>query len=394
MNRTLQTTLLGALGGFIGFAFAEVLAPSGPPTSLAQVIVSTMVWTALFVLPLTLLLLAAENVLGMRGRWSRGWGAALIPTLLLGAFAGGIAQLLYTVGLGIGLPNRMTRALGWAVMGAGIGLVLGLLDRSWVKAWRGMLGGAAGGFVGGLLFDSFGTLRFGEGDTGILARAFGLTVLGAAIGYMLRLSQEFFKSAWLMGTAGRYEGKQYILTKPQVTLGRSDSNDIGLYYEPNIPLKAGTFQQQGQNWQWVGENLAVNGQVVPSATLRHGDRLSIGQTAFVFQTRAQVGSPVPVAPHQYMLEGAGQIFPLPAQFARVALGTAGEVKLTGAGIQARHAELLLTDGRLELLAHGPVTLNGQALSAGQRVPVRVDDRVQLGGQEFQLIRASLVPTKA
>lgn len=46
-------------------------------------------------------------------------------------------------------------------MGIGVGLVLGLADRSWSKAGRGALGGLVGGLIGGLLFDSFGALHTG-----------------------------------------------------------------------------------------------------------------------------------------------------------------------------------------------------------------------------------------
>ena len=395
MNRNLQTTALGALGGFLGFLFAELLSPGTGTATAVQMIVEMMVWTALYVLPLTLVLVGTDNVLGLRGRWWRGLGRAVLPTLLLGAFAGGLAQLLYGMGLDAGAPPRLIRGLGWAVMGAGVGLVLGLADRSWTKAWRGLLGGAAGGLIGGLLFDSFGNLSFGEGDTGVVARAVGLTLLGAAIGSMLRLSQELFKTAWLEGTGGRYEGKRYILTKPRVTLGRSDSNDIGLYADAAVPLQAGALERQGETWRWAGEGLAVNGQPAPSATLRPGDRLSIGQTTFVFQSKVQApASDLPTG-QRYMLSGpGGQITLLPGQFERVTLGTRGEVKLSGPGMQPQHAELWWADGRLELLARGPTALNGQALTAGQRVMVRADDHLQLGGQDFQLLWAILVPRPA
>ena len=180
-----------------------------------------------------------------------------------------------------------------------------------------------------------------------------------------------------------------------MTLGRSDSNDIGLYADAAVPLQAGALERQGETWRWAGEGLAVNGQPAPSATLRPGDRLSIGQTTFVFQSKVQApASDLPTG-QRYMLSGpGGQITLLPGQFERVTLGTRGEVKLSGPGMQPQHAERWWADGRLELLARGPTALNGQALTAGQRVMVRADDHLQLGGQDFQLLWAILVPRPA
>ena len=47
----------------------------------------------------------------------------------------------------------VSRAIGWLVMGLGIGVVEGLYERSSSKIRNGLVGGAVGGILGGFLFD-------------------------------------------------------------------------------------------------------------------------------------------------------------------------------------------------------------------------------------------------
>lgn len=395
INRTLLTTLIGALGGFLGFLLSELFHNNEASRGFVQAMLSTAWWTALFILPLTLALTVAENLLGLRSRWWRGLALVVLPSLLIGALSGGIAQFFYGLGINLDIPQRLIRAVGWAIMGAGVGLLLGLADRSAAKALRGALGGAVGGFLGGLLFDSFTALRFGAGDTGTVARLVGLTILGAAIGFMLRLTQEFFKTAWLLGTTtGKYEGKQYILAKPVVTVGRSDANDISFYHDEQVPLKAGALRMTGKNWRWQGDAVLVNGHPTGDAELHSGDRLTFGTTELIFaQKGTTVSGRVPVPP--LALQAKGQAVPFPADFQTVTLGTQGQVKVKGQGISAQHAVITAQpDGTLYLQAKVPLELNDQPLSAGSTAPLRPGDLLKLGDTEFALIKSDLVPVKS
>ena len=64
-----------------------------------------------------------------------------------GAIGGFVGDILFT-----SLPPAAPR-LGWMIMGAGIGVVEGLYERSPAKLRNGLIGGAVGGLIGGFLFD-------------------------------------------------------------------------------------------------------------------------------------------------------------------------------------------------------------------------------------------------
>ncbi|MBB6017411.1 FHA domain-containing protein [Deinococcus radiopugnans] len=387
---TLQTSLVGGLGGLLGALLSERLMGSAGGETALQAMLSTAAWTALVMLPLTLLLVAAENVLGLRGRWWRDLGRVWLPALLLGALSGALAQLFYGLALNMSdVSPRLVRGLGWGLMGAGVGLVLGLADRSWKKAGRGLLGGVVGGTVGGLVFDNFAGLTLGADDTGALARLVGLTVLGAAIGFTLQLSQELFKSAWLLGTTtGPYEGKQYVLGKDTVTVGRSDGQDISLYHDRDVPLKAGQLVRRGNAWAWEGETVEINGQRVSQGLVRGGDRLRLGNNEFIFQEKGQVqGKAAQELSERLLLHGDTQVIALPVPLSRVTLGSHGPQAVQGPGVLPRHAELQVQNGELILRALGPTSVNEEPVTTGQRKAVRAGDLLQFGGVSLALLRA-------
>lgn len=393
MTRTsttwLPAALAGGLGGFLGFFIAEnTVVHIGDNAGYLGRVLGTALLIGVLSVPLTATLVVAENLWGLRGRWNRDLVKILLPALVVGAVAGGLAQIFYSWLLALtstGQPTRFMRALAWTLLGAGVGLLLGYTERSFKKALRGLLGGAAGGFVGGLLFDSFTVFSLGEGDTGTVSRAVGFTVLGGAIGLMLRVTQDLLKSAWLIGTSkGPYEGKQYILSKNLVTIGRSDANDIALYHDPSAPLQAGKLLRQGGLWFWEGENILINGQSTRKKPLKSGDRLRIGQNDFVFQEKRAV-EPDELQ-DRYLLHSNTHSYPLPPQFSKLTLGQTGDVQIPEDGVQDRHAELQVKQGQLYVLALGEVSVNDQSLQKGSALALKAGDIIKLAQVELALLK--------
>ncbi len=375
-------------------------------------------------------LLVAENVWGLRGRWWRDLAWVPLGAAVLGALGALVGQGFYTI-----LPSR---AWGWALLGVSAGWMLGLADRSRAKSVRGALGGFAGGFIGGFAFDLLSGLNLGAGDTGALPRVLASAVLGFAIGLMVQLAQQAFKTAWLTGiTTGPYEGKQYILAKQSVTVGRSDGNDIGLYREKDLPIKAGVLAFSGGQWAYQGEPVTINGSATPSAVLASGDTIRFGKTEFLFEERgkavtqtpaeletpepasapavtAPISSPAPriaprpvsspapqpappvtpmpapTQPERWRLVG-DQLLELPAAPARVTLGRADDnaLVLREPSVSSHHAVVdVAVDGLTvtDLGATNGVIVNDIRIAVNTPTLLHPGDRVQFGIKKFTVRR--------
>jgi hypothetical protein len=197
------------------------------------------------------------------------------------------AQYLYNA-LGDGL---LARALGWAFVGAAIGLCPGMITRDRRRALRGLVGGWAGGFVGGLLFDLIGAVvMMATTDTGTLNRFVADLVVGLSVGLMVALVEVAAKTAWLVAVSGKRAGTQFILSKDTTSIGRDDRDDVILWGDPQMATRhARVLRARGG---FVLERLSqeaptlVNGRCWAEPTLlRDGDEIQLGSTRFWFQTR-------------------------------------------------------------------------------------------------------------
>jgi pSer/pThr/pTyr-binding forkhead associated (FHA) protein/uncharacterized protein YegL len=350
-------------------------------------------------------LLIAENTLGLRGRWWRDLLWVLPMSALLGLGGALLGQALFAI------FGDAARVVGWAVVGTIAGAVLGLADRSRAKALRGAIGGTVGGVVGGLVFSLLGG-AFSSGALELLGRLLGFAALGFAVGLMLQLVQQALKTAWLTGiTTGVYEGKQYILGKPVVTVGRSDGNDIGLYREKNLALKLGAFKFVGGRWRYEGEPVPINGNPSSNALLSSGDTIKLGATEFLFESKGdssssipeensqpeiqpQMPDPVPLpvspppAPKPWRLVGA-ETLELPFGVVTLGRGEQNSLVVREASVSTEHARLEVIVGSLtitDLDSTNGTFLNGQQLPANQPFVVEEDAKLTLGAVEFRVAK--------
>src|SRR5262249_22295761 len=134
--------------------------------------------------------------------------------------------------------------LGWVLTGLLIGAALGVYDliarlvrhESLAGAMRkllnGILGGTLGGLLGGslyMLLDAYLPSLLGEDRVLLSPSATGFVALGLLIGLLIGLAQVILKEAWIRVEAGFRAGRELILSKPELTIGRAESSDIGLF---------------------------------------------------------------------------------------------------------------------------------------------------------------------
>ena len=145
-----------------------------------------------------------------------------------------------------------------------------------------------------------------SGEVGTPGRAIMAIVLGAMIGLFIGLVERLSRSAWIRLTLGRNEGKEWSIDGPQTFVGSREGVQIPLFGDPNvIPLHASIQRQNGQYVIYDGGSpigTYVNGQRVQQAILMHGSQIQVGGFALTFLMKNQ---PAPVrGPEAY----AGQAY--------------------------------------------------------------------------------------
>ncbi len=393
----LFTTQLGEFSlAFDQAAQAIVASAFGTASTSQGFIVVTII--ALF---LTTALLVSENVWSLRGNWWRDlWW---MPPL--GAALG-------FLGATIGENLIQYDVASWALVGLTSGVALGLIDltrsNTWDwqalvprKAMRGAFFGLVGGSVGGILFSLiFGTsdLQTTQGEIiALVSRLSGFGLLGFFIGLALKAGEELLKDVWLIGTSqGPYEGKQFILSKPVVSVGRSGNNDINLSQEAGLGSTTGRFIRiQGE---WLYQPLAgdadeaavsVNGaKALDRTPLSDNTTIRFGSTEFMFRRRGDPGQ-IALA-RNWTLAGDEVTFRLPRQ-AQVRIGSSPscDVVLVDPSVQIHHCTLKFSDQgiRLQSIAGAYVAINDQPVLDDTSMVLQQGDLVTLGSVELALISA-------
>jgi len=121
----------------------------------------------------------------------------------------------------------------------------------------------------------------------------------------------------LIGITSKYRGKELVLDRTPIRLGRSDENDISIDH-PSISRKHCRLHLDGGTWKVMDaesrNGVRVNGEPYAAIGLRHGDVLEIGHLRFAF-----------VEP--------GRSFKLPAEFAPIS-GVSAPQSRSRAGLYA------------------------------------------------------------
>lgn len=190
---------------------------------------------------------------------------------------------------GIGLFILMVgRATAWTFAATGMGLGQGIALKSKKLMINGLVGGMLGGFLGGLAFDPI-NLALGEGDTALLSRMFGFTMIGLAVGFFTGLIENMAKDAWLYMKAGPLAGKQFVIYKDPTTLGSSPKCDVYLFKDAAIEPQHAELRAVGTRFQLkdmgTRQGTYVNGRRIETHMLQPGDSVVLGETVLEYAER-------------------------------------------------------------------------------------------------------------
>lgn len=190
------------------------------------------------------------------------------------------------------LVQMMNRGLAWAVAGAAMGLGQGIALRSTKLLVNGLIGGMTGALLGGLLFDPIYYLVQGDlvgGGGAEVSRAVGFVIIGAATGFMIGVVELLAREAWCKMLTGPLAGKEFAIYRDPTVVGSSPKSEIFLFKDAEVEPRHALIHTMGEGYeiedQGSGAGTWVNGRRVKRQRLAHGDQIRIGKTVFSFSVK-------------------------------------------------------------------------------------------------------------
>lgn len=292
--RIARNAIYGAIGGLLGWALIS-LALRFETTSTPLLFLKDALLGALVGLCIGLAIGAAEQTadgwarrklprIGLSGLI--GLGAGLVGLV--------VGEAIFLAAGGGVWPRAVGWSLFGLLLGVGQWPVTRLRSKGLHAGLGGLLGGLIGGATYERL--SLVLLGLGAGREMALTAggAVGLVILGACIGLLIGLVETILRRAWLRFLYGPLEGKTFTLDsrRPLVTLGRSDVCDILLRHDPEAGAVHAVISAQGGAFTLTARDGAVMlrnagaSQPVTAHLLQPGDTLQIGRSRFVFESGA------------------------------------------------------------------------------------------------------------
>ena len=306
--------LWALIGGFVGFLIQELLSDSTDSMSVLNwmgysslydsrldidtvknaVRISMGIISAFIACGLGLFMGIGEGVFyGSKEKAVKYGAMGAGISLGIGFVSGYIAQWMYSSMLSDSASDfsaAFVRGLGWAIMGLGVGVSIGLIKPEKKRILYCALGGLGGGFIGGFLFNYItGVLTTGEDDTGTFPRAVGIIIMGLLIGLGIGLLEQFAKQAWLKVIRGEFEGKEYLVFAGTTSIGNNGKNTIVLFKDKLVGPHHCDIVLEGSKYVLVDSGTPmgtiVNGMKTTRHVLRQGDAIAIGNSVLVFNTK-------------------------------------------------------------------------------------------------------------
>jgi hypothetical protein len=289
----------GGWAAFLGWALGRLTASSHPigAAGIKGMFLGMLVALALGVVEA----LSGLSLSGIVRLMPRVFVAGLVGTL--GGLVGGIVgQALYGL-----LPLSIFFIFGWTVTGLLVGASVGVFDvllrfvrrevfrGAWRKIINGILGGVAGGLLGGilsLLLKDVWSGLFGNDPPDDLwsPSAMGFVALGMCLGLMIGLAQVLLRESWLRVEAGFRPGRELILTKPEITIGRAESCDLGLFGDAAVEPVHARLMLQDDCYLLADAGSATGTflneeRILAPTPLRSGDAIRVGHALLHFGER-------------------------------------------------------------------------------------------------------------
>ncbi len=280
-SRLYYYTLLGAIGGLIGWQISNVLGLS----FTGNLYINEVVVGALIGFCIGALIGLSEGLAARSPMYALRSGAL---TGLFGMVGGAIGLPIAEFGFQALGAEAWTRALGWAVFGGLIGAGLGYSSGS--QIWKPALGGAIGGAIGGGLLEIART-RLADP---LIGKAAGLGLVGAAIGALIALIVLLLSRAWLEVVTGKMKGTEFVLDKfihangPSAYVGSDALKADIVLPDPDIAPQHALLK--GADTHMTLKDMSrqgtfINGRKIELAKLENEQAIRMGNTQMVYHEK-------------------------------------------------------------------------------------------------------------
>jgi hypothetical protein len=287
-------------GGCSAFAGWAVGRPLNPATALAKDGIEGMFVGLFIALGLSLVDALWNLSLKQFGQVFLRVFVAVVVGCVGGLMGGLLAHLLVSAW-------RPLEIIGWTFTGFLVGTSIGVFEilsslirqqdmsGSRRKLLNGMLGGTVGGLLGGVLhlvlLSAWKGLFADKDDRSLWSpSSMGFVALGLCIGLLIGLAQVIFKEAWIKVESGFRAGREKILAKGEITIGRAESCDIGLFGDNAIERLHARILKKGHDYYLLDAGTAtgtfLNNRPVTRPELLHtGDAIRVGNCVLRFGER-------------------------------------------------------------------------------------------------------------
>jgi VWFA-related protein len=276
--------IAGALGGSAAWAFVISIA-----TTSASGLVTEMMLGSLAGMFIGAFLWSHEPITGRQYKAALKRAAYGAAAGLVGGAAGAVLGSTAFTALGAAVANAgrfkaslgvaFAVALGWAILGAAVGVSGGVMIRSRERALYGLFGGAIGGLLGGLMLNELSA-------TSIWSTLAGLVLLGMSIGAFISLVEETFVSAKLKVIKGRHVDREFPLLKETNVVGRDDRSDVCLSGAEGVGLQHAFIKRKNGHFSIEsdedGKVVYVNQKLIHNSKLSDGDVIRVGSILLMF----------------------------------------------------------------------------------------------------------------
>lgn len=250
--------------------------------------ISTGAWFAIIALMIGLFLGIGEGVFyGSKEKAVKYGALGAGISIVLGFISGYLGQWMYAEMINDDTTTftaALIRGLGWAILGLGVGVSIGLIKPEQKRILFCGVGGLGGGFLGGFLFNFICDLIPND----IVARGAAIIIMGALIGIGVGLLEQMAKRAWLKVIRGEFEGKEYLVFAGTTSIGNNSKNTIVLFKDKLVGPHHCDIVLEGSKYVLVDcgtpMGTVVNGMKTNRHILRQGDAIAIGNSVLVFNT--------------------------------------------------------------------------------------------------------------